>query len=836
MKKKLLAFLLSGAMVATLSPVSVFAAAADSDAVKAQELVEAQEIVDEMIDESVSSSADIEETGNPYLLTDNELLTPTEITEPEEKSYGSIDDTKFDLRDVVVKENGEDVHKNFVTSVKSQSPFGTCWGFSITSAVEASILGSYGMSFDKNAASFQEKQNAHDFTGSTNLDLSELQIAWFAKHALPASHPQGGEGIHYLEGYEDEAIEGGFMFFGTTAFGSGMGPAYEKDIPYQPKDPENHIIKNGDEPYCYSRPPADPEADWTVDESERFKIAGELEESSILPSPTTLTQGEDGVQHYTYNEEGTNAIKSELVKGRGVSIAFCADTSMPGKVHSSKYISGNWAHYTSVPDVANHAVTIVGWDDNYPKDNFLQGTTWDPEANDGEGADVYDPETGEPAVATPPENGAFLVKNSWGSVTEEFPHKDKWGVDGEGYFWLSYYDKSIMLPETFVFDMDNKTETDTIYVNQYDYLPAMGLETLSRHENKAKMANVFTAEDGDMTLRTVCTTTSAANCDVTYEIYRLNKNAKAPDDGQLLETINTTYEYGGYHREDLKNPQHFHKGEKFAVAVTQKVKGADGQDCYNVTAAYGTSKLYTDYMNKEAGEIKFKSYNQAVIHEGESKLGVKVGRDYTWLDWKDETDMFIEQQQGIYTMDNFPIKAYSDPYTFPSIAKGTAKLAKTTYTYDGTFKKPAVTLTVGGQALKQGTDYSVTYKNNKAAGKATAVITGIGEWGGTKTLTFTINPKAVTQKAPAAAKKAFTAKWNKSVAANASGYQVRYSVNKSMSGAKVKAVAGYGKTSFKVTGLKAGKKYYVQVRAYKTAGGTKYYSAWSAKKTVTTKK
>ena len=138
--------------------------------------------------------------------------------------------------------------------------------------------------------------------------------------------------------------------------------------------------------------------------------------------------------------------------------------------------------------------------------------------------------------------------------------------------------------------------------------------------------------------------------------------------------------------------------------------------------------------------------------------------------------------------------------------------------------------------LTEGTDYTVTYKNNKAAGKATVTVKGMGQWEGTKSVSFTIKPKAVTQKKPAPAKKAFTAKWNKSVAANASGYQVRYSVKKNMSGAKVKTVKGFAKTSLKVKGLKAGKKYYVQVRVYKNSAGKKYYSAWSAKKAVTTKR
>jgi hypothetical protein len=56
-----------------------------------------------------------------------------------------------------------------------------------------------------------------------------------------------------------------------------------------------------------------------------------------------------------------------------------------------------------------------------------------------------------------------------------------------------------------------------------------------------------------------------------------------------------------------------------------------------------------------------------------------------------------------------------------------------------------------------------------------------------------------------------------------------------MAGAKTKLVAKSGTTSLKLTGLKAKTKYYVQIRTYKTVNGVKFYSAWSAKKSMKTK-
>ena len=64
------------------------------------------------------------------------------------------------------------------------------------------------------------------------------------------------------------------------------------------------------------------------------------------------------------------------------------------------------------------------------------------------------------------------------------------------------------------------------------------------------------------------------------------------------------------------------------------------------------------------------------------------------------------------------------------------------------------------------------------------------------------------------------------------GYQIRYATKSSMASAKKVLVKGYAKKSKKITGLKSGKKYYVQVRTYKTVKGVKYYSKWSTKKSV----
>lgn len=175
---------------------------------------------------------------------------------------------------------------------------------------------------------------------------------------------------------------------------------------------------------------------------------------------------------------------------------------------------------------------------------------------------------------------------------------------------------------------------------------------------------------------------------------------------------------------------------------------------------------------------------------------------------------------------------------------GAATLSYASAIYNGKKRTPSVTVTatVNGtkKTLTKGTDYTVTYKNNKNVGTASVVIAGKGSYTGTITKTFKIRPIGTAMTALAAGSKCFTVKWKKQAAKMSTsvitGYQVQYSTSSSFkSGNKLVTVAGYGRLTRKVTGLTSGKTYYVRVRTYKTVNGTKYYSAYSAARKVKVK-
>ena len=171
----------------------------------------------------------------------------------------------------------------------------------------------------------------------------------------------------------------------------------------------------------------------------------------------------------------------------------------------------------------------------------------------------------------------------------------------------------------------------------------------------------------------------------------------------------------------------------------------------------------------------------------------------------------------------------------------TFKLSATSYTYDGKVKKPTVKVYDANGKLISATNYKVTYASGcKNVGKYTVKVSFTGNvYSGSKSVTFTINPKGTSISKLTKAKKAFTVKWAKQFAKMAksriTGYEVRYSLSKKMSSAKTVTVKGYSVTSKKISKLKAKKTYYVQIRTYTTVNGVKYYSGWSTAKSVKTK-
>ena len=169
------------------------------------------------------------------------------------------------------------------------------------------------------------------------------------------------------------------------------------------------------------------------------------------------------------------------------------------------------------------------------------------------------------------------------------------------------------------------------------------------------------------------------------------------------------------------------------------------------------------------------------------------------------------------------------------------KLKATSLTYNGKVRTSKVIVKDRtGKTLVKNTDYTVSYaKGRKYVGKYAVKITFKGKYSGTKTLYFTIKPKATSISSLKAGSKKFTVKWKKQ-ATQTTGYQVQYSASSKFSKAKTVTVGKNTTVSKKISKLSGKKKYYVRVRTYKTVKingkSIRIYSGWSKAKTVTTKK
>ena len=296
--------------------------------------------------------------------------------------------------------------------------------------------------------------------------------------------------------------------------------------------------------------------------------------------------------------------------------------------------------------MADHAVVIVGWDDNYAVENF-------------------------PADHQPPAPGAWIVRNSWGSAYGD-----------EGYFYLSYYDQSIQSAETFEFATDGNL-TAGLQIYAYDMMQATGVSSVHMEE-PVYLANAF-GLTYDAVLSDVSVMTADLNAQVTVGVYLLDSTADSPTDGILLDTVTETFDYAGYHRMSLSKGFEIPAGSYISVVQLQKVNTTEGER-YAVPFAMAMSQeaaivVYTMQTNTAEG-----SFTWMEGHIGENESWVYAGGD--WLDWKNVIDVVqtTDQVAALATFDNLSMKLYlytddgmrgihqfGDPVAYPG---GTAEICR----------------------------------------------------------------------------------------------------------------------------------------------------------------
>lgn len=513
MKRRIVAFMLSASIVFT----NIMPAMADTTVIdlssEAAELMQEDDLQDP--DQDTVSTNDQEEVSDieeDTMLDENLLNRPVNGTISSGTSYGFAEgglchesENDIDADRSVSYPAKFDPRPAGVSGARHQY-LGSCWAYSALAAAESNLI----------------KKGYTD----SSIDLSEFQLIYFMNH----------ENIDPLGNYTKDTKDSGKTM--TELFNQGGSPKAAVSF-----------LSKWTGPVLESQAPvirtALPGGGW-VDEEDQMNAVVLGQELCADSSQWHFK----GAKYCDYDVDHIDNIKELITNYGGVSMCYYDDGkhysyTCPGEGEDANY-------YFAYKAAANHAVEIVGWDDNYSKENFKHaGTEKLPEAD-----------------------GAWLVKNSWAEVRIPDPYVYNEAYKSSGYFWLSYYDKTIC--EIIAVDYDSKDTYANMYAydggNMVNLSGNKGTHFLNIYEAKAYGTGSVEKIDGVMTYL-------AANMPYTLTIYTnpVVENGKLHYSGKS-KPVTGSSDYQGFYTIDLKDQNiYIPDGQTYGICIeTAKAKTDEG--------------------------------------------------------------------------------------------------------------------------------------------------------------------------------------------------------------------------------------------------------------------
>ncbi|MEE3403184.1 MAG: C1 family peptidase [Acutalibacteraceae bacterium] len=415
-----------------------------------------------------------------------------------------------------------------LTPVKTQIE-GTCWAYSAIACAESNLI----------------KKGLAD----SDLDLSESHLMWFCSGQPAPTDP------------DDPCYGCTNNPYGTKAYTTvpGLGG-------YDPVDAclaawQGVVPESDAAPHSAKEP---------LDESLRYQSIAHLQNVDY------------------FDETDTQNTKTQLMNRGPLRWGFYVNHKYPLSEQGGYYFPDFSREELSEGKYTGgwHAVVLVGWDDNFPKENFTHKA---------------------------PGNGAWIIRNSYG---ENYKNSD------HGYIYISYYEPSL----SYIAHYDFEPVTNYGEVHHYNSSQLRTQSLKSTYDLGFLVANVFEAEKPEK-IAAVGLFTEAPSEPYEISVYALEPGFTNPQDGTLIETVDGIAEYKGFHTVKLPQSYAVDQGQMYSVVIETPPKQNDkfymDLKCYKkgvsyigfYTAKNRETPVWRDCYDESYGDVCVHVYTE---YEGET--------------------------------------------------------------------------------------------------------------------------------------------------------------------------------------------------------------------------